>query len=63
MTLTPEELAELRGLAERAAVDHEGLSLPGSTVLALLNMIEGRGPDTAGDWPDELTAMGFGPDS
>jgi hypothetical protein len=64
MTLTPEELAELRARAERAALDHDGLvPLPGSTVVALLDMIEGRETDTAGAWPDELTALGFGPDS
>jgi hypothetical protein len=64
MTPTPEELAELRAMAELAARDHDRpLSMPGSTVLALLDMIEGRDEDPAGEWPDELTAMGFAPDS
>ena len=60
MTLTPEELAELRAIAELAADDHDRL-LPmlGSTVLALLDMIDERAIDSAGPWPDELTAMGF----
>jgi hypothetical protein len=64
MTLTPEDLAELRMIAEFAADDHDRL-LPmlGSTVLALLDMIEERQVDTAGPWPDELTAMGFATDS
>jgi hypothetical protein len=63
MALTPDELAELRAIAEQAAVDHDRLlSVPGSTVLALLDMIEGREADSAGTWPDELTAMGFAPD-
>jgi hypothetical protein len=64
MSLTPPELAELRARAERAAMDQDGLvSVPGSTLVALLDLIEGRQPDTAGAWPDELTAMGFAPDS
>jgi hypothetical protein len=64
MTLTPDDLAELRMVAELAADDHDRL-LPmlGSTVLALLDMIEARHVDTAGPWPDELTAMGFAADS
>jgi hypothetical protein len=63
MPLTLEELAELRTLAELATRDDQPLSMPGSTVLALLDMIEGPVADPAGEWPDELTAMGFAPDS
>jgi hypothetical protein len=64
MTLSPEDLTELRMVAELAADDHDRL-LPmlGSTVLALLDMIEDRQVDAAGPWPDELTAMGFAADS
>jgi hypothetical protein len=64
MTLTPEELAELRAMAELATHDHDRmLPVPGSTVLALLDMIGTPDADAAGAWPDELTAMGFAPDS
>jgi hypothetical protein len=64
MRLTAEDLAELRALAELVADDHDRL-LPmlGSTVLALLDMIEESAIDSAGPWPDELTAMGFATDS
>ena len=64
MRLTPEDLAELRAIAEFVADDHDRL-LPmlGSTVLALLDMIEERAIDSAGPWPDELTAMGFAADA
>jgi hypothetical protein len=64
MTLTPEEFTELRAMAEAAAHDGDRpLPIPGSTVLALLDMIGVPETDPAGAWPDELTAMGFAPDS
>jgi hypothetical protein len=51
-------------IAELTANDPDRLlPMQGSTVLALLDMIEDKQVDTAGPWPDELTAMGFASDS
>jgi hypothetical protein len=64
MTLTLEDLAEIRARAEQAVRDDDRpMPMPGSTILILLDMIQGPESDPAGEWPDELTAMGFAPDS